>query len=112
MGRRPLLVRAGSVVGRGIEETREYGIRERRFRRHTYSLQLKFHFFNSAFSDALCHYQRALALAITDGKNEMAPVIHLNMAAALLALKRYPETVEEAKKALDAGADKKKAFYQ
>jgi hypothetical protein len=51
-------------------------------------------------------------LALTDGKNELAPVIHLNMAAALLELKRYPETVEEAKKALDGEANKEKAFYR
>jgi hypothetical protein len=51
-------------------------------------------------------------LAITDGKNEIAPVIHLNMAAALLGMKRYPEAVEEAQKALKGGANKEKALYR
>jgi hypothetical protein len=67
-------------------------------------------FFHLFTVEALDHYQRALALI--GQKDEMAPVIHLNMAAALLELKRFPETVEEAKKALDGGANKEKAFYR
>jgi hypothetical protein len=51
-------------------------------------------------------------LALIDEKDELTPVIHLNMAAALLELKRYPETVEEAAKALNGGANKEKAFYR
>jgi hypothetical protein len=34
------------------------------------------------------------------------------MAATLLEMKRFPETVENAKKALDGGANKEKAFYR
>jgi hypothetical protein len=62
--------------------------------------------------DALSYYQRALTLALANGKADLAPVLHLNMAAALLEMKRYPETVEEATKALDGGANKAKTFYR
>jgi hypothetical protein len=52
-------------------------------------------------------------LALTDKENDfLAPVLHLNMAAALLELKRFPETCEEAKMALEGGANKEKAFYR
>jgi alkylhydroperoxidase/carboxymuconolactone decarboxylase family protein YurZ len=49
---------------------------------------------------------------IADDHNFLASVIHLNMAAALLELKRYPETIMHAEKALNGGANKQKAFYR
>jgi hypothetical protein len=52
-------------------------------------------------------------VALTDEENDdLAPVLHLNMAAALLELKRYAETIEEAKISLYGGANKEKAFYR
>jgi tetratricopeptide (TPR) repeat protein len=62
---------------------------------------------NLFITDALCYYERALAL-----NDELIPVLHLNMAAALLELKRYTEASEHAKKALDGGANKGKALYR
>jgi hypothetical protein len=48
------------------------------------------------------------------GGDGLAAVIHLNMAAALLELKRYPEALAHATQALNlnGGANKEKAFYR
>jgi hypothetical protein len=51
-------------------------------------------------------------LALINEKDDLSPVIHLNMAASLLELKRFSEAIEEAKSALDEGANKEKAFYR
>jgi hypothetical protein len=61
--------------------------------------------------DALGYYQRALAHS-NENAMDQTSVIHLNMAAALLALKHFPEAADQAKKALDEGADKEKALYR
>jgi hypothetical protein len=53
-----------------------------------------------------------LALAVTENCGDLAAVIHLNMAAALLELGRFPDVVEHATKAVDGRANKEKAFYR